>query len=155
MSERASQQGAWYDGEHFDIGQRVTIIDATERAQAGGEQGRVVGYDAGGPRRGEDFVRVLVMVDSPDPAIVALPPQTLRGEPVGDEREGLARTLLVQFQQLLGERGYATLREWLLSEQARSIAADPGVSRRNIHLGKISIPGLLLAPMIRLVEAEK
>jgi hypothetical protein len=154
MTERASQQGAWYDGESFDIGQRVTIIDAAERVQAGGEQGRIVGYDASGPRRGEDFVRVLVMVDGPDPAIVALPPQALRGETASGELEGLARTLLVQLQQLLGERGYPTLREWLLSEQARSIAADPGVSRRNIHLGQISIPGLLIAPMIRLLEAE-
>ncbi len=155
MTGRASEQGAWYDGESFDIGQRVTIIDAEEQTRAGGEQGRVVGYDAGGPRRGEDFVRVLVMVDGPDPAIVALPPHALQGEVAGDELEGLARTLLVQFRQLLGERGYANLRDWLLGEQARSIAADPGVSRRNIHLGKISIPGLLLAPMIRLVEAEK
>lgn len=147
--ERASQQVAWYDNQVFDVGSRVSIDDPAERAAIGAAAGRVVGYDASGPRKGEPFIRVLVQPDLPTPTIVALPPQALSPEP-GAELAGIARTLLTSLEQSLRPEQFADLRAWLAGPQAAALAADPAIRRQRIRMGGLYLPGLVLPELIAL-----
>jgi hypothetical protein len=153
--ERASQQAAWYDDQPFTIGDRVQIVDAAERSRQQGDAGRVVGYDASGPHRGEDFIRVLVLVDGPEPAIAAIPPACLEREADASERTGLAKTMLIQFRQSLGDERFAKLQDWLQSEACQKLLDDPRLTVKNIRLGALTIPGILLPEMARLVAQDQ
>lgn len=147
--ERASQQVAWYDNQVFDVGSRVVIDDPAERAAVGAGAGRVVGYEASGPRKGEPFIRVLVQPDLPAPTIVALSPQSLSPEP-GAELAGIARTLLTSLQQSLRPDQFSDLVAWLSGPQAAALAADPATRRQRLRLGGLYLPGLVLPELIEL-----
>lgn len=138
----------WYEGLGFDIGARVAISDPVERAAAGAAAGSVVGFDASGPRPGEDFIRVLVQLDLATPTIVALPPAALAPEE-GSEREGLARAILAGLEQSLGAR-YRELLNWLVGEQGRAMAADPTIRRQRVRVGGVVLPGLVFPELVDL-----
>lgn len=144
---------AWYDDQPFAIGDRVAITDAGEQDKAEGSAGRVVGYDAAGPRRGEEFVRVLVIVDGIAGNIVAVPPQWLALEFV-DERAGVAKTMLVELERTLAPEPFDRLRQWLQGDVCAGLIADPQIGRKNVQLGTLAIPGFLLAELRELTAAS-
>lgn len=147
--ERASQQPAWYDEQPFDIGVRVQILDAAEQQAAGGVAGRVVGYDASGPRAGEEYIRVLVLVDKTPPEIAAVAPAALQAEQEPEHAQ-VALTMLRDLEQSLGAASFAKLRAWLQSEQCAKLLDDPHLARQNIRLGRLVLPGFLLPDLVRL-----
>jgi len=148
-----SDQPSWYDDQPYAIGDRVAITDQAAQQEAGSTAGRVVGYDASGPRPGEPFVRVLVMPDGPTPAIVALRPDTI--EPEGDAPEvGLARTLLVEMRQNLPPERFARLLDWLRGDICAQIVARPDTARKQIRLGTITLPGFLLPALAQLASEQ-
>lgn len=144
-----SHYTAWYDDQPFAIGDRVAITDAAEQASVEGSAGRVVGYDAAGPRRGEPWVRVLVLVDGIAGNIAAIPPAALAIE-FADERVGVAKTMLVELERTLAPEPFARLREWLGSDVCAALIADPQIGRKNVQLGTLAIPGFLLAELRQL-----
>jgi hypothetical protein len=152
--ERASQQGAWYDDQPFDVGQRIVITDPAEQAVAGASAGRVVGYDASGPRRGEDFIRVLVTPDLPDMTIVALPPAALAPEEIPNERSGLALTMLLGLEQSLAPERYLKLLQWFIGDTCARLLADPHLPTQRIRLGGLVIPGLVLPELVTLARQK-
>jgi hypothetical protein len=144
----------WFEGKEFAIGERVQVIDAGERARIGAAAGRVMGYDAAGPRRGEGFIRVLVMVDGPDNLIHPLPPAVLAAER-DDDRTQIARTQLVEIEKALGPEQFPRLLEWLAGDACARLLEDPQIHRKNVRLGGLNIPGLLLAPMARIASEQR
>jgi len=140
---QVSQGGAWYDGEAFDVGARVAIVDQAARAQAGAAAGRVVGYDPSGPLPGEPFLRVLVQPDTVEPTIVALPPAAIAPED-GSERAGLARNLLASLEPTMRRERFLALLEWLAGPACAALVVDPEIRRRRVRLGGFYLPGLLL-----------
>jgi hypothetical protein len=144
----------WFENQSYDIGARVSIVDAAAQAAAGAEAGNVVGYDASGPRPGEPFIRVLVQPDSPTPSIVALPPHALRPEE-GSDRLGLARSILAGLEQNLIPAQFAQVQEWLRSDTCRSLCANPETRRQRIRLGSLAIPGLVLPELAELVARRE
>lgn len=143
MLEKISQGGAWYEGQVYDIGARVEIVDGAAQAEAGAAAGRVVGYDPSGPRPGEDFTRVLVQPDTPTPTIIALPPVTVAPEE-GSERAGLARSVLSGLEQSLRPEQFTALLGWLAGPECAVLIADPAIRRQRVRLGGIYLPGLIL-----------
>jgi hypothetical protein len=143
----------WYENLGFDIGARVTIVDADARASAGAVAGTVVGFDASGPRPGEDFIRVLVKPDGPLVSIAALPPAALAPEDDG-ELAGLARTILAGAEQSLGRERFRDLLEWLAGDAAREMAADPAIRRQRVRAGGLVLPGLVFPELVA-IAAEK
>ncbi len=148
--ERASQQAAWYDDQPFNIGDRVQIIDPVEQDSAGASAGRVVGYDASGPRPGERFIRVLVMPDRAPATIVAIPPVALQPEAADSERLGIAKTLLTGLEQNLPSDQFAKLLAWFAGDKCRALLADPNLSGKNIRLGNLTIPGMIVPELFHL-----
>ncbi len=148
------EQGiVWFEHLGFDIGMRVAITDAAERAVAGATAGSVVGFDASGPRPGEPFIRVLVQPDTAAMRIVALPPAALAPE-AGTELLGLARSILTGAEQTLGAVRYNALVTWLASDAGRALAADPAIRRQRVRAGSVQLPGLVLPELVQLA-AEK
>lgn len=143
----------WYENLGFDIGARVMILGAEARASAGAVAGTVVGFDAGGPRPGEAFIRVLVKPDGPLVSIVALPPDALAPEDDG-ELAGLARTILAGAEQSLGRERFHTLLEWLAGNTARELAADPAIRRQRVRAGGLVLPGLVFPELVA-IAVEK
>lgn len=146
---QVSQGGAWYDGEAYDVGDRVAIVDPAERARAGAAAGRVVGYDPSGPLPGEGFLRVLVQPDTVEPTIVALPPAALEPEE-GSERAGLARNLLASLEPTMRRERFRALLEWLAGPACAELVADPQIRRRRVRLGSFYLPGLVLPELAEL-----
>jgi hypothetical protein len=150
--ERASQQSAWYDDQPFDIGQRVRITDPTEQAIAGAQSGRVVGYDASGPRQGEDFIRVLVAPDITTSTIVALAPAALIAETPEEERAGMAATMLVGLEQALTAEQLHKVLQWLAGPACAKLLDDPKLGVQRIRVGNLMIPGLVLPDLAALAR---
>lgn len=148
--ERASEQPAWYDDQPYNIGDRVEIVDAAEQTRAGAGAGRVVGYDASGPHPDEDFIRVLVMPDCTPATIVALPPAAIIPERAESERTGIARSLLAGLEQHLPPERFDRLLQWFTGAACRDLLDDPHLSVKNIRLGGLSFPGLLLPELVQL-----
>jgi hypothetical protein len=144
----------WFEGKEFAIGQRVRLADEDERLRVGAEAGRVMGYDAAGPRRGEQFIRVLVMVDGPGNTIHALPPARLVAER-DDDRTQIARTQLVEIEKALGPEQFPRLLEWLAGDVCAKLLEDPTIHRKNVRLGGLTIAGLLLEPMRRIAAEQR
>lgn len=151
---RVSEQSAWYDDQPFGVGERVQIL-GDEQERAGGSEGRVVGYDASGPKSGEDFIRVLVLVDGPTPTIVALPPGSLQGEQVDESRLGVAKTLMTEMEQNLGPQRFAKVLEWLQGDACAKLLANPAIGEKNIRMGTITLPGFVLAEMVQLAATKQ
>lgn len=143
----------WYEGLGFDIGARVAITGAAERAEAGAGAGSVVGFDASGPRPGESFIRVLVQPDGRGPAIVALPPAALSPE-AGSELDGLARSIMAGLEQTLSPDGFAALLAWLAGDEGRAVAASPSIRLQRVRAGGIAVPGLVFPELVALAEAR-
>lgn len=139
----------WFENQNYDIGARVSIIDAAAQAAAGAEAGSVVGYDASGPRPGEHFIRVLVQPDSPTPSIIALPPHTLQPETVS-ERLGLAKAIFAGLEQNLTAAQFSQVLAWLRSEACSTLCANPATRRQRISLGSLKLPGLVLPELAEL-----
>lgn len=139
----------WYENLGFDIGARVLIKGEVARAEAGATAGSVVGFDASGPRPGEDYIRVLVQPDGRGPAIVALAPHALTPE-AGTEITGLARSILAGFEQSLKPAGFAALLAWLAGDTGRALAADPAIRQQRVRTGSITIPGLVFPELVEL-----
>jgi hypothetical protein len=152
--ERASQKGAWYDDQPFDVGQRVRIVDPAEQAIAGATAGRVVGYDASGPRTGETFIRVLVTPDLPEMAIIALPPAALAPEETPNERSSLALTMLLGLEQSLSPERYTKLLQWFTGDACAKLLADPDLPTQRIRLSGLVIPGLVLPELVELARQK-
>ena len=150
--ERASQQSAWYDDQPFDIGQRVRIIDPSEQAVASANSGRVVGYDASGPRSGESFIRVLVTPDTTTSTIVALAPAALVPETAEEERAGMAATMLVGLEQALTVEQLNKVLQWLIGPACEKLLADPKLGIQRIRVANLLIPGLVLPDLIALAH---
>jgi hypothetical protein len=148
---QVSQGGAWYDGEAFDVGDRVAIVDPAERARLGAGAGRVVGYDPSGPLPGESFLRVLVQPDTAEPMIVALPP-TAVGPEDGSERIGLARNLLASLEPTMRPERFQALVSWLAGPACAELVADPQIRRRRVRLGGFYLPGLVLPELAELAS---
>jgi hypothetical protein len=148
-----SHAAAWYEDQPFAIGDRVAVIDPHERAPLDEGAGRVVGYDAAGPRRSETFIRVLVLIDGLAGDIVALPPQALALEH-SSERAGVAKTMLVELERSLRPPDFARLLDWLLGDACAQLIADPAIGRKNVHLGSLTLPGFLLHEL-RALAAEQ
>ncbi|HMQ34629.1 MAG TPA: hypothetical protein PKD53_28090 [Chloroflexaceae bacterium] len=149
MAGNDEQGVVWYEGLGFDIGARVMIAGAAERAEAGAAAGSVVGFDASGPRPGESFIRVLVQPDGPTPTIVALPPASLEPE-AGSELAGLARSILTGLEQSLRPAGFAALLAWLTGDEGRALAATPTIRLQRVRAGGVSIPGLVFPELVEL-----
>jgi hypothetical protein len=150
--QRGDEQGiVWYENLGFDIGARVAIVEAAARAAAGAASGSVVGFDASGPRPGEDFIRVLVQPDGPLVSIVALPPAALAPED-GSERAGLARSILTGAEQSLGPERFRALLRWLAGDEARALADDPTIRRQRVRLGGLMLPGLVFPELVALAR---
>lgn len=148
-----TEQPSWYDDQPYAIGDRVRIHDEGARQEAGSAAGRVVGYDASGPRQGEAFIRILVMPDAPTPSIVALSPHAIA--PEGEPAEtGLARTMLVEMEQQLSPTLFAKLLAWLRSDVCAQIVARPDTARKQIRLGAITLPGFVL-PALAQIATER
>lgn len=139
----------WYESLGFDIGARVTISGDAARAEAGARAGSVVGFDASGPRPGEDFIRVLVQPDGRGPAIVALPPAALAPE-LGSELGGLARSIVAGLEQSLSPDGFAALMAWLASDEGRRLAASPDIRLQRVRAGGLALPGLVFPELVEL-----
>jgi hypothetical protein len=139
----------WFENQNYDIGARVSIIDAAAQAAAGATAGNVVGYDASGPRPGEPFIRVLVQPDSPTTSIIALSPHALQPEE-GSDRLGLAKSILSGLEQNLPPAHFAQVQNWLRSEACRTVCANPDTRRQRIRLGSLSLPGLVLPELAEL-----
>lgn len=152
--ERASEQPAWYDNQPYDIGDRLQVTQAVPPDVVAGATGRVVGYDASGPRHGEDFVRILIILDTRPDEILALPPHAL-APAAGSERQGLARNLLISFEQQLAPAAFQHLLAWLTGAECRRIAADPATTRKRLSVGGLKIPGFLLPELIALAEEHR
>lgn len=153
-SHSDDEQGVvWYENLGFDIGARVTILDAAAQAQAGAVAGSIVGFDASGPRRGESFIRVLVRPDGPLMSIVALPPASLAPEDTG-ELAGLARSILAGAEQALGSERFRALLRWLAGDGGRALAADPAIRRQRVRASGIALPGLVFPELVA-IAAEK
>ncbi|PDW04504.1 hypothetical protein [Candidatus Viridilinea mediisalina] len=144
----------WFEGLGFDIGARVALMGAEAQAEAGARAGSVVGFDASGPREGEDFIRVLVQPDGPDAKIVALPPAALRPEE-GSELAGLARAILAGLEQSLTPNGFAALLAWLAGPEGQALAADPSIRRQRVQVGGLRLPGLTLPELVALAQARQ
>ena len=151
--ERVSEQAAWYDDQPFDIGDRVAIIDPAEQAFAEAASARVVGYDAAGPRKGEDFYRVLVLPDRPNAQIIALPPAALLREE-GNERRGMALTTLLNMRQKVGEVNFPKLLAFLTGEACAQLLEDPELSSKRVRIAGMNIPGLLLPELIKQAQLQ-
>ncbi|NJN17355.1 MAG: hypothetical protein HC822_14325 [Oscillochloris sp.] len=144
---QVSQGGAWFEGQTYDIGARVTIVDPAVREQLGAASGQVVGYDPSGPLPGESFLRVLVQPDLPTPRIDAVPPAAI--EPEGSsERGGVARSLLMGLEMTMRPERFRALLEWLSGPTCTAMLEDPKLSRRRIRLGELYLPGLLLPDLV-------
>lgn len=143
----------WFENLGFDIGARVSIVDAGARASAGAVAGTVVGFDASGPRPGESFIRVLVKPDGPLMSIVALPPASLAPED-GSELAGLARTILAGAEQTLGAERFGALLTWLAGDTGRALAADPAIRRQRVRAGTVVLPGLVFPELVA-IASEK
>lgn len=143
----------WYEELGFDIGARVTISIAAQ-AEAGASAGSVVGFDASGPRPGENFIRVLVQPDCATPTIVALSPAVLTPE-AGPERDGLARAILAGLEQSMRPPRFAALLVWLTSPAGHAIAADPAIRRQRVRAGDLLLPGLVFPELVALAEARR
>ncbi|MCU0494023.1 MAG: hypothetical protein MUD01_20735 [Chloroflexaceae bacterium] len=148
--ERVSEQTAWYDSQPFDINERVAINDATEQRLAGGNGGRVVGFDASGPRPNEGFIRVLVLVDGRN-QIAAVAPWALERE-LADERAELARTMLLEWRQTLGEANFNRLRAWLHGDECAAFLSDPNFAMKRLRISGITLPGFLIPELVRLSQ---
>lgn len=151
--ERAGMNAAWYENQPFDIGARVVIDDPDECERHSATAGRVVGYDASGPRPGERFVRVLIQLDSIPPVIVAIPPAALKPEP-GGELHGIAATLLAGLEQSLRPEQFQSLLAWLNGDKCREFIAAPDIRMQRIRLGEIYLPGILLPELADLARAR-
>jgi hypothetical protein len=151
--ERAGMNATWYESQPFDVGMRVAISDPAWRTQTGATSGRVMGFDATGPLPGEDFIRVLVQPDLPNPTIVAIPPAALTSEQ-GSELRGIAQTLLVGAEQALRPEQFQRLLQWLSSDACREMIASPEIRRQRIRAGGLAIPGLVL-PELADLAAER
>ncbi|GAB4427765.1 MAG: hypothetical protein OHK0015_10030 [Chloroflexi bacterium OHK40] len=154
QSSDAAQSIVWYENLGFDIGARVMITDAAERAVAGASAGSVVGFDASGPRPGESFIRVLVQPDTVPPTIVALPPAALAPE-AGSEIDGLARTILTGLESALNAEGFARLLAWLSGPEGQALAADPTIRRQRVRAGGLSLPGLVFPELVALARQRR
>ncbi len=148
-----SQQPSWFDDQPYAIGDRVRIHDQAAQEQAGSDAGRVVGYDASGPRPGEAFIRILIMPDAPTPSIVALSPHAIAAEGQAADA-GLARTLLVEMEQNLAPELFSKVLTWLRSDVCAQIIARPDTARKQIRLGTITLPGFVL-PALAQIAAER
>lgn len=148
--ERVSQQAAWYDDQPFGVSERVQIMGDKAQQVASGTAGRVVGFDASGPKPGESFIRVLVLVDGVTPSIVALPPDDLEREHEEESRLGVAKTLMVEMEQNLSPEHFAKLLVWLQGDVCKNLLANPALSSKNIKLGKITLPGFVLPEIVQL-----
>lgn len=143
----------WYEGLGFDIGTRVAINGDEAQTLAGAAAGNVVGFEASGPRPGENFIRVLVQPDTLTPQIVALPPATLTPEP-GSERDGLARSILAGLAQSLPPAQYQALLSWLAGEPGQQLANDPSIRRQRVRVAGLSLPGLVLPELVMLAASQ-
>lgn len=154
MNNQQQNGIVWFEGLGFDLGARVTIMGSEAQTEAGAQAGSVVGFDASGPREGEDFIRVLVQPDGPEPKIVALPPATLRHEE-SSEIVGLAQAILTGLERTLTANGFAALLTWLSGPEGQALAADPSVRRQRVRIGGLSIPGLTLPELVALAQARQ
>ncbi len=144
----------WFENQNYDIGARVSIIDAAAQEVAGAKAGNVVGYDASGPRPGEPFIRVLVQPDSPIPSIVALSPNSLRPEEIPD-RLGLARSIFTGLEQNLSPANFGQLLTWLRSDACQNVCTNSATRRQRIRLGSLTLPGLVLPELAELAIERK
>ncbi|RRR74150.1 MAG: hypothetical protein EI684_07635 [Candidatus Viridilinea halotolerans] len=144
----------WFEGLGFDIGARVALVGTEAQAEAQARAGSVVGFDASGPRKGENFIRVLVQPDGPEPKIVALPPASLRPEE-GPEIAGLARSILAGLEQSLTATGFANLLTWLTGPEGQALAADPSIRRQRVRVGGMALPGLTLPELVALAAERQ
>ncbi|MBC8076649.1 MAG: hypothetical protein H7Y32_11295 [Chloroflexales bacterium] len=156
MSERESVSGqpAWYEDQPYSIGDRVAVVGAHEPLARVGEHGRVVGYDASGPRRGEVSVRVLVVLDRPEQAIIAIPPEALAPEASASGREGIARAMLVEMEQTWPPEQLDRLLQWLRGPACAMLLASSDLPNKNIRMGGVLLPGFVLPELVR-VAAER
>jgi hypothetical protein len=154
VGKQVSQQPAWYDDQPFGIGDRVEVTRDLGGEADAGERGRVVGYDASGPRLGEPSVRVLVVLDRPMPGIIALPREALIRERADSGRESIATAILVEMEQTWPPTKLARLLVWLQGEQCAALLAQPDLATKNIMVGGVKLPGFVLPELVR-VAAER
>ena len=154
MSDQNTVSGrpAWYDDQPYSIGDRVEVVGSHEPQVQIGERGRVVGYDASGPRRGEPSVRVLVVLDRAQQSIIAIPREALAPEEAASGREGIARAMLVEIEQTWSPERLAQLLKWLRSPTCAALLEDSNLPNKNIKLGGVLLPGFVLPELVRVAR---